>query len=50
MSESAAHGALLSILPAGVADALFGQARVVELAPQQTLFTAGDPGDGFYLV
>lgn len=50
MSESAAHGALLSILPATIADALFGQARVVELAPQQTLFTVGDPGDGFYLI
>jgi CRP-like cAMP-binding protein len=50
MSASAAHGALLQILPAKIADALFGRARVVELAPQQVLFTAGDPGDGFYLV
>ncbi len=50
MDASAAHGALLSILPAKIADALFGRAPVVALAPQQTLFTAGDPGDGFYLV
>jgi CRP-like cAMP-binding protein len=33
-----------------LADLLFGHARVVQLAPQQTLFTAGDPGDGFYRV
>ncbi len=50
MSRPAAKGALLSLLPAKLADALFGQARAVSLAPQQTLFTAGDPGDGFYLV
>jgi CRP/FNR family cyclic AMP-dependent transcriptional regulator len=47
---AAAPGVLLSILPPRIADALFGQARMVEVAPQQTLFTAGDPGDGFYLV
>src|SRR6202035_4442335 len=34
-----ASGALLSILPAKIAGALFGDARVVALAPQQTLFT-----------
>lgn len=49
-SAAAAPGALLSILPAKIAAALFGEARVVALAPQQTLFTAGDPGDGFYLI
>src|SRR5258708_29378297 len=41
---------LLSVLPAKIADALFGQARIVQLAPQQTLFITGDPGDGCYLV
>ena len=50
MTDASAHGALLSILPAKIADALFGRAPVVALAPQQTLFTAGDPGDGFYLI
>ncbi len=50
MSAPAAKGALLSIVPAKLAELLFGQARVVQLAPQQTLFTVGDPGDGFYLV
>ena len=28
---------------------LFGQARAAQLAPQQMLFTAGDPGDGFFM-
>ena len=37
-------------LPKKIADALFGRARVIHLAPQQTLFIAGDPGDGCYLV
>jgi len=46
----ATSGNLLSALPPKIADALFGQARVVELAPQQTLFIAGDAGDGCYLV
>jgi len=50
MNAPADKGALLSILPAKLAEALFGNARVVHLAPQQALFTAGDPGDGFYLV
>ena len=50
MDASPPTGALLSVLPPKLAQALFGQARAVELAPQQTLFTAGDPGDGFYLV
>jgi CRP-like cAMP-binding protein len=41
---------LFSILPADLSSSLFGQARVVHLAAQQTLFLAGDPGDGCYLV
>jgi CRP-like cAMP-binding protein len=41
---------LFSILPADISASLFGQGRVVNLAPHQTLFLAGDPGDGCYLV
>jgi CRP-like cAMP-binding protein len=41
---------LFSILPADISASLFGQGRVVHLAPHQTLFLAGDPGDGCYLV
>ena len=41
---------LLSILPPALSAGLFGQARVVHLAPQQTLFLAGDPGDGCYWI
>jgi CRP-like cAMP-binding protein len=41
---------LFSILPAELSNSLFGQARLVQLAPHQTLFLAGDPGDGCYLV
>jgi CRP/FNR family cyclic AMP-dependent transcriptional regulator len=41
---------LLSSLSAEFSAALFSQARIVHLAPQQTLFIAGDPGDGCYLV
>jgi CRP-like cAMP-binding protein len=50
MMAPSTKSALLSIFPAGIAELLFGHARVAQLAPQQTLFTAGDPGDGFYLV
>jgi len=50
MNRPAEKGGLLSILPGALAEALFGSARAVHLAPHQTLFTAGDPGDGFYLV
>jgi CRP/FNR family cyclic AMP-dependent transcriptional regulator len=39
-----------SLLPAKLADTLFGQARSVKLQPQQMLFTAGDPGDSCALV
>jgi CRP-like cAMP-binding protein len=37
-------------LPKRIADALFLSARMVQLTAQQTLFIAGDPGDGCYLV
>jgi len=50
MNASTPTGALLSVLPAELAHALFGQAHAVAFAQQQILFTAGDPGDGFYLV
>jgi CRP-like cAMP-binding protein len=50
MTAPTAKSALLSFLPARLAEMLFGQARAAQLAPQQMLFTAGDPGDGFYLV
>jgi CRP/FNR family transcriptional regulator, cyclic AMP receptor protein len=41
---------LSSILPADLSSSLFGQARLVHLAPHQTLFLARDPGDGCYLI
>ena len=41
---------LFSVLPSALSASLFRQARAVRLAPQQTLFTAGDPGDGCYQV
>jgi CRP/FNR family transcriptional regulator, cyclic AMP receptor protein len=41
---------LLSTLPADLSASLFGHARVVNLAPGQTLFLVGDPGDGCYRV
>src|SRR5690242_21868642 len=50
MTTPTTRSALLSTLSEPIAELLFGSARVVQLAPQQTLFTAGDPGDGFYLV
>ena len=50
MNASPPTGALLSAQPPKLAQDLFGQARAVALAPQQTLFTAGDPGDGFYVL
>jgi len=39
-----------SLLPGKLAATLFRQARLVRLKPQQTLFTAGDPGDSCALV
>jgi CRP/FNR family cyclic AMP-dependent transcriptional regulator len=47
---STAHETLLSILPADLSAGLFQQARAVDLAANETLFLAGDPGDGCYRV
>lgn len=41
---------LLSVLPADLSAALFATARPHRLKADQTLFTAGDPGDGCYRV
>ena len=41
---------LVSILPAELSASLFGQARLVHLTSHQTLFLAGDTGDGCYLI
>jgi CRP/FNR family cyclic AMP-dependent transcriptional regulator len=41
---------LLSVLPTELAAALFATARPHRLKADQTLFTAGDPGDGCYRV
>jgi CRP-like cAMP-binding protein len=41
---------LLSVLPKELAAALFAAARPHHLKADQTLFTAGDPGDGCYRV
>ena len=41
---------LLSVLPGEVSTALFATARPHRLKADQTLFTAGDPGDGCYRV
>ncbi len=37
-------------LPAELSASLFGQARLVHLTSHQTLFLAGDTGDGCYLI
>ncbi len=37
-------------LPAELLGAMFATARAVRLVPDQTLFLAGDPGDGCYVV
>src|SRR5262249_48484105 len=50
MTAPSTKSALLKFSPAGIAELLFGHARATQLAAQQVLFTAGDPGDGFYLV
>lgn len=51
MAESLApRGTLMSILPVDLSAALFKSARPVHLDPGQTLFLAGDPGDGCYRV
>src|SRR4030095_3433787 len=41
---------LLSVLPHELAAAVFAAARPHRLKADQTLFTAGDPGDGCYRV
>ena len=41
---------LLSVLPSELSAALFATARPHRLKADQTLFTAGDPGDGCYRV
>jgi CRP/FNR family transcriptional regulator, cyclic AMP receptor protein len=41
---------LLSVLPTELAAALFATARPHRLKADQTLFTAGDPGDGCYRI
>jgi len=41
---------LLSVLPPEISAALFAAARPHRLKADQTLFTAGDPGDGCYRV
>jgi CRP-like cAMP-binding protein len=41
---------LLAGLPAGLRQAMFADARLVRLAPEQMLFLAGDTGDGCYAV
>ena len=41
---------LLTALPAELSHSLFAQARLVSLAADQTLFVAGDEGDGCYRV
>ena len=45
-----ARDTLFSILPTDLSDSLIRQAETVALAPDQTLFTAGDPCDGCYHV
>ena len=47
---STAHETLLSILPADLSAGLFQQARAISLAADETLFLAGEPGDGCYRV
>jgi CRP-like cAMP-binding protein len=41
-------GNLFSDLPSGLLTGLFAKARTISLAPDQTLFLPGDPGDGCY--
>ena len=47
---SPAPDTILSVLPAELSAALFSSARPHRLKADQTLFTAGDPGDGCYRV
>jgi CRP-like cAMP-binding protein len=41
---------IFSRLPEKLANDLFAKSRLVKIAADQTLFTAGDPGDGCYRV
>jgi CRP/FNR family transcriptional regulator, cyclic AMP receptor protein len=51
MATAPMHGsATRSVLPEDLSAALFSQARAVSLAADQTLFVAGAPGDGCYLL
>lgn len=50
MAKAPAPDNLLSALPADLAAALFRSARPHKLKADQTLFVAGDPGDGCYRV
>jgi len=45
-----ARDTLLSMPPADLSAGLFDHARPVHLDPGQSLFLAGDPGDGCYRV
>src|SRR5260370_33660991 len=45
-----ARDTLLSVLPSDLSASLIRQADTVALAPDQTLFAAGDPCDGGYHV
>jgi CRP/FNR family transcriptional regulator, cyclic AMP receptor protein len=45
-----AHDTPFSVLPADFVVTLFGQARTIPLARNQTLFRAGDPCDGCYRI
>src|SRR5262245_56079898 len=49
MSKSAPE-TVLSVLPGELSAALFASARPQKLKADQTLFVAGDPGDGCYRV
>ena len=48
--RSTAPDSLLSILPSEIASTLFSSARPHKLKADQTLFLAGDPGDGCYRI
>ena len=41
---------IFSRLPEKLANDLFAKSRLVKIVADQTLFTAGDPGDGCYRV
>jgi CRP-like cAMP-binding protein len=41
---------VFSVLPPDLSTGLFGQSRTIELAANQVLFLAGDPGNGCYRI